>query len=151
MGESEEWTPSQCPKGRPSGPPEQHPQPSSRPYNRVARTESLRSERSDKRRVSFNQDVGVKHIPRGHKGQQPVRASPLPPPPPDEWAKCSQVHREPVALSSRELEQEAEELVKLIDYVDCDAKGNSYNRSRSTKRRNKNNPPPADATPAHVQ
>ncbi|XP_068249596.1 zinc finger CCCH domain-containing protein 13-like isoform X2 [Palaemon carinicauda] len=111
------------PMVRPSGAPEPP-----RSHARVARTESLKSERSDKR-VSFNKDVGVKHIPRGQKNQQQtanqknnilIRA-----PPSDEWAKCHEVYREPVNLSSQELEKQAQEIVKLLDNINCDSAPNS--------------------------
>ncbi|ROT72901.1 hypothetical protein C7M84_008694 [Penaeus vannamei] len=96
------------PMVRPAGPPEP------RNHARVVRTESLKSERSDKR-VSFNKDVGVKHIPRGQKQQQ-IKNNLVRAPQEDEWAHCAAVHREPVNLSSRELEQQAEDLVKLLDH-----------------------------------
>nr|XP_053626392.1 serine/arginine repetitive matrix protein 2-like isoform X2 [Cherax quadricarinatus] len=113
---------------RPSAPHQTRSQP------QVSRTESLRSERSDKR-VSFNKDVGVKHIPRGAQ-KTTVRISPNRD---DEWANCSQVHREPVSLSSRELEQQAEHLVKLLDHVNCDVNTRSLDRPSKNKNSNTKN------------
>nr|XP_045607456.1 zinc finger CCCH domain-containing protein 13-like isoform X1 [Procambarus clarkii] len=131
------------PTVRPTGPPQSHnhlqvPRTES---SQVARTESLRSERSDKR-VSFNKDVGVKHIPRGQKtagkGSSVVLVrGGTPPFREDEWANCSQVHREPVSLSSQELEQQAEHLVKLLDHVNCDVNTRSLDRPPKNKN-NKN-------------
>ncbi|XP_066946321.1 zinc finger CCCH domain-containing protein 13-like isoform X1 [Macrobrachium rosenbergii] len=127
-------------------PPSGAPEP--RSHARVARTESLKSERSDKR-VSFNKDVGVKHIPRGQKTQQSsssssssknnlIRAAATPPP--DEWAKCSEVYREPVNLSSQELEKQAQEIVKLLDHINCDSAPNSLAfNTRSLDRPSKKN------------
>ncbi|XP_071549237.1 uncharacterized protein [Panulirus ornatus] len=122
------------PMVRPTGPPE----PTT--HARVVRTESLKSERSDKR-VSFNKDVGVKHIPRGHKaqGQQTRSALRTTPPREDEWAHCSHVHREPVVLTSQELEQQAEDLVRLLDHVDCGAAFPLNTRSLDRPNKNKNN------------
>lgn len=123
------------PMVRPAGPPEP------RNHARVVRTESLKSERSDKR-VSFNKDVGVKHIPRGQKQQQ-IKNNLVRAPQEDEWAHCAAVHREPVNLSSRELEQQAEDLVKLLDHVNCDTAGaalahNTRSLDRPKHKNNKN-------------
>ncbi|KAL7639065.1 UNVERIFIED_CONTAM: hypothetical protein RMT77_010599 [Armadillidium vulgare] len=85
-----------------------------RQHLRVVRNDSLKSERSDKR-VSFNNDVGIKHIPRGQKESTPR----LPKVPKDEWSNCAPVSLEKPLLSSEELEKQAEDLVRLIDQVDC--------------------------------
>ncbi|XP_042879422.1 zinc finger CCCH domain-containing protein 13-like isoform X2 [Penaeus japonicus] len=121
------------PMVRPAGPPEP------RNHARVVRTESLKSERSDKR-VSFNKDVGVKHIPRGQKPQQ-IKNNLVRAPQEDEWAHCAAVHREPVNLSSRELEQQAEDLVKLLDHVNCDTAGagRAHNTRSLDRPKHKNN------------
>ncbi|XP_076047728.1 uncharacterized protein LOC143029146 isoform X2 [Oratosquilla oratoria] len=90
-----------------------------RARRRVVRTESLKSERSDKR-VSFNNDVGVKHIPRGEqqsKQRNIIRV--VQPKIPDEWSECVDVHHEPVHLTAEELEEQAESLVRLLDQVSC--------------------------------
>uniref|UniRef100_A0A2P2I8U4 Histone-lysine N-methyltransferase, H3 lysine-79 specific-like n=1 Tax=Hirondellea gigas TaxID=1518452 RepID=A0A2P2I8U4_9CRUS len=107
----------------------------------LSRNDSLKSERSDKK-VSFNNDVGVKHIPRGATKQQAHVASPKPPP--DEWAECKPVKLQPNNLSAEELEKEAASLVDLVDSINCKAsplpskKHKDYN-SRSLDRTQKRN------------
>ncbi|KAK4290111.1 hypothetical protein Pmani_036977 [Petrolisthes manimaculis] len=109
----------------------------------VVRTESLRSERSDKR-VSFNKDVGIKHIPRGGGvaskgtpgGVNRVGKPPGQPTRVDEWAACSQVHREPVTQDR--LEEEAENVVRLIDNVNCNSLDRT-SRGRNANAKNNNN------------
>ena len=85
----------------------------------LSRNDSLKSERSDKR-VSFNSDVGIKHIPRGtNKGPAPL--PPVQKAPPDEWAGCKPVKLQPNNLTAEELEQEAANLVDLVDSINCKA------------------------------
>ena len=108
----------------------------------LSRNDSLKSERSDKR-VSFNNDVDVKHIPRGSK------KPPAPPPPvqkkhPDEWSECKPVKRQPSNLTKEELEREAEDLVDLVDGINClplPAKKSKDFTSRSLDRSDKRNKP----------
>lgn len=104
-------------------------QASHRQHLRVSRNDSLKSERSDKR-VSFNNDVGVKHIPRGQKESVPR----LPKVPKDEWANCSTVSLERPVLSSDELEKQAEDLVRLLDQVDCVSASKPIHHSSYTSR-----------------
>jgi len=108
----------------------------------LSRNDSLKSERSDKR-VSFNNDVGVKHIPRG-SNKPPA---PLPPPQkskPDEWSGCKPVKLQHNNLSEVELQREADSLVNLVDSINCKAsplpsrKNKDYS-SRSLDRSHKKN------------
>ncbi|XP_018026691.1 histone-lysine N-methyltransferase, H3 lysine-79 specific isoform X2 [Hyalella azteca] len=95
----------------------------------LSRNDSLRSERSDKR-VSFNNDVGIKHIPRG---ANKAPAPPVPqksPPTPDEWAGCAPVKRQPNNLTPEELEKEAAHLVQIVDSINCKASPSTPKKNR---------------------
>lgn len=101
----------------------------------VSRNDSIRSEKSD-RKVSFNKAVGVKHIPKGTRGRansggRSQNKSPVPQPHPslDEWGNCSKVQREPVFLDSTQLAEAAEDLLRVVDTIDCGATGNTAYRS----------------------
>ncbi|KAF2351177.1 hypothetical protein FHG87_018067 [Trinorchestia longiramus] len=86
----------------------------------LSRNDSLRSERSDKR-VSFNNDVGIKHIPRGASKPPAVPTVQKTSPSPDEWAGCAPVKLQPNNLTPEELEKEAAHLVHLVDSINCKA------------------------------
>ena len=89
----------------------------------LSRNDSLKSERSDKR-VSFNNDVGIKHIPRGASKQAVNHTSTLPnskQKKPDEWSGCHPVKLQPNNLTAEELEQEAAHLVDIVDSINCEA------------------------------
>lgn len=113
----------------------------------LSRNDSLRSERSDKR-VSFNNDVGIKHIPRGStKAPAPPPPTPKIPTTPDEWAECAPIKLQPNKLTAAELEREAADLVNLVDSINCKSsplplRKNKEINSRSldrSQRRNNNN------------
>ncbi|XP_050705999.1 general transcriptional corepressor trfA-like isoform X2 [Eriocheir sinensis] len=80
------------------------------------RNESLRSDKSE-RKVSFNKAVGVKHIPKG------LKKAPRPYPESSERrifnGNYTPVVHEPVSLDSKQLIEVAEDLVRVVDTVDC--------------------------------
>jgi len=108
----------------------------------LSRNDSLKSERSDKR-VSFNNDVGVKHIPRG-SNKPPAPLPPPQKPKSDEWSGCKPVKLQHNNLSEAELQKEADSLIDLVDSINCKAsplpsrKNKDYS-SRSLDRSHKRN------------
>ncbi|KAK8371914.1 hypothetical protein O3P69_013511 [Scylla paramamosain] len=105
----------------------------------VSRSDSVRSEKSD-RKVSFNKAVGIKHIPKGkvprrdlkRASQLPSQTRPVGGVGVDEWVECSAVQREPVSLDSTQLAELAEDLVKVVESVDCDVKGDWAVKGKSS-------------------
>ncbi|KAK2702857.1 hypothetical protein QYM36_018552, partial [Artemia franciscana] len=84
----------------------------------VYRTESEHSEDSSTKRVSFNKDISVKHIPRGavlDKQGQVIGYLPE-----NEGRKfVRNVYKEPLILNEDDLAEEAARILKQVENADC--------------------------------
>ena len=87
-------------------------------HRTVYRTESEHSEDSSTKRVSFNKDISVKHIPRGavlDKQGQVIGYLPE-----NEGRKfVRNVYKEPLILNEDDLAEEAARILKQVENADC--------------------------------